>query len=276
MLVAKDALNARSVGSGPDVLVLVHGFGSDQSIWASFVPWLSERYRVITYDLPFAGSANPAFFNLERHSHIDGHAQDLLDILQSFGVERCSLVGHSLGGLIGIFASIARPKLFERLILLGTSGRYLDGPGYKGGLNAALFETMLEACAANFRDWAMSFTPLATLRPLEDPRSQTFLASLLRTQPDIMLAMAEAIFLGDYREPVKRCTAPCIILQTEEDPSVPIEAARNLQACLKGSVLEIIKAKGHLPHVSAPEEVAAALRRHLPGLGAEPRSLSLG
>jgi sigma-B regulation protein RsbQ len=266
MLVTKDALNARSIGSGPDVLVLVHGFGSDQTVWTSYLPWLSQHYRVITYDLPFAGSANPAFFNLNRHGGIDGHAQDLVDILQSFDVTRCRLVGHSLGGLIGIFAAIAQPALFERLILLGTSARYLDGPGYKGGLTAELFGTMLDACAANFRGWALSYAPLGTQKPLEDPASQTFLASLLRIQPDIMLAMAQAIFLGDYREPVKRCKTPCIILQTEQDEAVPIEAARCLQACLKGSVLEIIQTKGHLPHLSAPEAVADALRRHLPGL----------
>jgi sigma-B regulation protein RsbQ len=266
MLIAENALNPRCIGNGPDVLVLVHGLGSDQTIWASYLPWLSEHYRVITYDLPFAGSADPAFFNLERHAGIDGHAADLIDILGALAVTRCTLVGHSLGGLIGIFAAISRPALFERLILLGTSARYLDGPGYKGGLNAASLEAMLEAAAANFRGWAMSFAPTATLKPLEDPASQTFLQSLLRIQPDIMLAMAHSIFLGDYREHVRHCKTPCVILQTEEDQAVPIEAAQCLQACLKGSVLEIIQAKGHLPHLSAPDAVSDALCRHLPGL----------
>ena len=276
MLVAKDALNPRCIGNGPDVLVLVHGFGSDQTIWASYLPWLSEHYRVITYDLPFAGSADPAFFNLDRHGGIDGHAADLIDILESLAVTRCTLVGHSLGGLIGIFAAIARPALFERLMLLGTSARYLDGPGYKGGLTAAVFETMLEAAAANFRGWAMSYAPTATLKPLEDPASQTFLESLLRIQPDIMLAMAQSVFLGDYREHVRRCKTPCVILQTEQDDAVPIEAARYLQSCLKGSLLEIVPAKGHLPHLSAPEAVTAAFRRHLPRLDTQPRGRSQG
>src|SRR4051812_37150991 len=192
MMVAAEALNAHATGDRPDVLVLVHGFGSDQSIWAPYLPWLSQHYRVISYDLPFAGSADPAFFELRRHESIDGHARDLLEILQSFGVERCSLVGHSLGGLIGIFAAIERPSLFERLILIGTSGRYLDGPDYKGGFNAAMLEAMFEIVAVNFRGWAMSFAPSATRKPLEDPASQTFLVSLLRIKPDITLAMARA------------------------------------------------------------------------------------
>jgi pimeloyl-ACP methyl ester carboxylesterase len=266
MLVTKDALNARSIGKGPDVLVFIHGFGSDQSVWASYIPWLSQQHRLILYDLPFSGNADPAFFELRRHGGLDGHVQDLFDILQSFSVKRCTLIGHSLGGLIGLFAAIERPALFEQLILLGTSARYMDGPGYKGGFNQEMLEGMFAAVVENFRGWAEAYAPGATGKPLEDPASQTFLASVLRTRPDIAIAMARPIFLGDYREQVKQCTAPVVLLQTKEDPAVPLEAALALQQCLKHSTLEIIKTTGHLPHLSAPEAVMAALRRHLPRL----------
>jgi len=266
MLVAKDALNAQAFGTGPEVLVLIHGFGSDQSVWAPYLPWLSQHYRVITYDLPFAGSADPAYFQLRRHGSVDGLVEDLLDILQSFSVERCSVIGHSLGGLIGLFAAIEQPPLFDRLILLGASARYLDGPNYRGGLDLETLDAMFAYVAANFRDWATSFATTATGKPLDDPTAQTFLASLLRIRPDIAIAMARPIFLGDYRDGVKECSTPVVLLQTKEDPAVPLEAAQVLHQCLKGSTLEIIDAKGHLPHVSAPDAVAAAFRRHLPRL----------
>jgi len=275
MLVAANALNARASGSGPETVVLVHGFGSDQHVWDSYVYWMSRQCRVITYDLPFSGDADPAFFELRRHGGIEGNAQDLLDILHSFGVARCSLVGHSLGGLIGLYAAIERPQLIERLILLGTSGRYLDGPGYKGGLSQEQLEASFNIVAENFRAWAESYAPVATGRPLKDPSSLTFLGSLLRTRADISIAMARPIFLGDYRAHVKQCTTPVVLLQTKEDPSVPMEAALALQQCLKGSVLEIIDTTGHLPHLSAPEAVADALRRHLPCLQEQPNSRSL-
>jgi len=242
--------------------------GTDQSIWDAYVPWLSQYYRVITYDLPFAGGVDPAFFNLSRHSTLEGHVQDLLDILREHAAERCSLIGHSLGGLIGIFAAIARPDLIDRLILIATSARYLDGPGYKGGLDIPALDLMVAAVAANFRSWAESFAPVATGKPLSDPTAQTFLASLLRTRPDVAIAMMRPILLGDYREQVKRCTTPAVILQTEEDHAVPLQAAMWLNQCLKGSTLEIIKTIGHLPHLSAPDAVADAFHRHLPRLRA--------
>jgi sigma-B regulation protein RsbQ len=174
--------------------------------------------------------------------------------------------------LIGLYAAIERPALFERLILLGTSGRYLDGPGYKGGLSQEQLDASFNVVAENFRAWAESYTPVATGRPLKDPSSLTFLGSLLRTRADISVAMARPIFLGDYREHVKQCTTPVVLLQTKEDPSVPMEAALSLQQCLKNSTLEIIDTIGHLPHLSAPEAVADALRRHLPCLLDQPKA----
>jgi len=266
MPVATEALNARALGAGPDALVLIHGFGSDQSVWEPYLQWLSQHCRVITYDLPFAGGADPAFFSLERHGGIDGHVQDLFDILHSFSVERCSLIGHSLGGLIGLFAAIERPRLFERLILLSTSARYLDGPHYKGGFNPEMLEGMFAMVAENFRAWAEAFAPAVVAKPLEHPITQTFLTCVLSTRPDIAVAMARPIFAGDYREHVKQCTVPAVLLQTREDNAVPLEAAAALHNSLQSSTLEIINAAGHLPHVSAPEEIAAAFRRHLPFL----------
>jgi len=260
------ALNTRVVGSGPDTLVLLHGFGSDQSVWDAYLPWLAQHYRVISYDLPFAGSADPSSFELSRHGSVDGHVPDLLQILRAYGIGRCFLVGHSFGGLIGIFAGTERPDLFERLILIGVSARYLDEPDYKGGFDMPGLDQMFAAVAANFRGWAESFAPIVAGKPFEDPAAQTFLASLLRTRPDIAVAMAQSIFLGDYRPQVRRCTTPAIILQTEDDPAVPLEAALWLQRHLRGSELEIIPTAGHLPHISAPDAMREALSRHLPRL----------
>lgn len=56
---------------------------------------------------------------------------------------------------------------------------------------------------------------------------------------------------------------PAVILQTRQDPAVTIDAAEFLRDHLADSVLEILDASGHLPHLSAPDTVIAALARHL-------------
>src|SRR5581483_6388518 len=257
------ALNVRCLGSGPESIVLAHGFGSNQEVWRDYLPAL-RRYRVVLYDLAGSSAADPRYFDARRHGDLEAHADDLIDILEELRLARCTVVGHSVSGVIALLAAIRRPELFKKLILLGTSARYTDDAGYHGGLDLTTVDAMLAAVATNFREMALAAAPRMFCKPLEHPATQTFLGSLLRMEPDRVVTMARAIFLSDYRNRLDQCTVPAAIIQTEHDPSVPLEAAHYLHAHLKGSSLDIIPAEGHHPHLTAPETFAAALQRHLP------------
>jgi pimeloyl-ACP methyl ester carboxylesterase len=263
-MLVSHALNARCIGRGPETIVLAHGFGTDQGVWQRFIPGLAQRFRVVTYDLACAGTADPSYFDLERHGSLEGHAVDLIEVLAEQKVSRCTFVGHSVSGMIGVLASVEHPELFQHLILIGASARYLDDGDYKGGFDAAAIETVLHAIEVNFRAFAQSYAPLAMDRPLEDPASQTFLASMLRMRPDIAVGMAKAIFFSDYRAVLPNCSVPTTVLQTRRDAAVTNEAALYLRDHLPQSDLEYIETTGHLPHLSAPEAVETALQRHLP------------
>lgn len=116
-------LNVRVEGSGQKTLVLAHGFGTDQSVWQRILPYFTPYYRVILYDLVCAGSVNPDFFDFRRYTTLDAYVDDLLNILDAHRVDRCAYVGHSVSAMIGILASIRRPELFSKLILVGASPR---------------------------------------------------------------------------------------------------------------------------------------------------------
>ena len=118
-----EALNVRVVGSGEKILVLAHGFGTDQSAWQRIVPFFTPYYRIILYDLVCAGSVNPDYFDFRRYTTLDAYVDDLLNILDALGVDRCAYVGHSFSAMIGILASIRRPEIFSKLILIGASPR---------------------------------------------------------------------------------------------------------------------------------------------------------
>jgi len=257
------ALNVRRYGSGSETIVLAHGFGSDQDVWLGFVPAL-WRYRVVLYDLAGSSAADPTYFDARRHSDLEGHVDDLIAILDELPADRCTMVGHSVSGVIALLAAIRRPELFRKLILVGTSARYTDDADYHGGLDRAAVDGMLAAVVTNFREIALATAPRMVGKPLDHPATQTFLGSLLRMQPDRVLSMARAIFLSDYRDRLDQCTVPAAIIQTEQDPSVPLEAAQYLHTHLKDSSLEIIPAQGHHPHLTEPEMFAAALKQHLP------------
>lgn len=117
-------LNVRVVGSGERVVVLSHGFGTDQSAWSRVLPYLTRDHRVVLYDLVCAGSVNPDHFDFRRYNNLDAYVDDLLAILDALRIPRCAFVGHSVSAMIGILASIRRPDLFAKLVLIGASPRY--------------------------------------------------------------------------------------------------------------------------------------------------------
>lgn len=257
------ALNAKMIGTSGDCVVLAHGFGSDQSAWGRLADQLSHDRRVVLYDLACAGSAEAAFFDLRRHGSLDGHVEDLLAILREIGVARCTFVGHSVSAIIGLLAARSNPSLFSKLVMLGASARYMNDESYHGGFSEEDLQGVFDAIAKNYRSWAQSYVPYVMDRPTADPATQTFLASMLAMRPDIALVTARVILLSDYRSVLDECRIPCALLQAQSDPAVPLSAAQYLNDHLAGSVLDILNVSGHLPHISSPDVVYPALRRHL-------------
>ncbi|CAI5524347.1 unnamed protein product [Closterium sp. Naga37s-1] len=130
--------NVRLLGSGDaaaELVVLGHGFGTDQSVWQHIVPHLlDDDYRLLLLDLMGAGSTNPDNFSFARYSSLHGYADDLLAILEEVGAQQCTYVGHSVSGMIGCIAAIARPEAFKKIVLIGASPRCGGRGRGEGGL----------------------------------------------------------------------------------------------------------------------------------------------
>jgi pimeloyl-ACP methyl ester carboxylesterase len=266
MLVSR-LMNARIEGDAEDTIVLAHGFGSDQSVWDRIVPPLKARMRVVRFDLACSGSAAPEAFDLRRHSTLGGYAEDILDVVRDLGIERFVFVGHSMSAIAGLMAAIERPQKFERLVLIGASPRYVSEPGYEGGFGQSDLTAVFEAIATDFKSWAKQFAPIIVARPPEDSSARSFTESMRRMRPDIALAAWQAVVKTDVRDRLAACRVPTVLLQTARDPSVPTAAAEYLHSHIPGSTLEIVDTEGHLPHLTSPDLVLAALRRHIPQLG---------
>lgn len=119
-----DAHNVRVVGDGDQVVVLGHGFGSDQSMWKYIVPpLLNNDMKVVLYDIMGAGTTDFDDFSFNRHSSLHAYADDLLAILDELEIESCVYVGHSVSAMIGCLASIERPEIFQKFIFIAASPR---------------------------------------------------------------------------------------------------------------------------------------------------------
>ena len=98
------------------VLLLIHGLGCSLKYWAClFAAQELSPYRIIALDLPgFGLSEKPDAFDYRFESQ----AELIFDLLDALRIEKCSLIGHSMGGAIAIIMALQRPERLRQLIAI--------------------------------------------------------------------------------------------------------------------------------------------------------------
>ncbi|KAK9097233.1 hypothetical protein Sjap_022730 [Stephania japonica] len=264
MGIVEEAHNIRVLGSGDRTVVLAHGFGTDQSVWKHLVPHLLNDFRVIVFDNMGAGSTNPDFFDFDRYVTLEGYAYDLLAILEELQIGSCIYVGHSVSAIIGVLASITRPDLFSKLVLISASPRYLNDVDYYGGFEQEELDQLFEAMRSNYKAWCSGFAPLAVGGDMDSVAVQEFSRTLFNIRPDIALSVAQTIFQSDLRHVLGLVTVPCHIIQSSKDLAVPVVVSEYLHRHLNSdSIVEVMPSDGHLPQLSSPDIVIPVLLRHI-------------
>ncbi|OMO56533.1 sigma factor sigB regulation protein rsbQ [Corchorus capsularis] len=264
MGIVEEAHNVKVLGSGERIIVLAHGFGTDQSLWKHLVPHLVDDFRVVLYDNMGAGTTNPEYFDFNRYATLEGYAYDLLAILEELRIESCVFVGHSVSAMIGAVASISRPDLFSKIIMISGSPRYLNDVDYYGGFEQEDLDQLFEAMGSNYKAWCSGFAPLAVGGDMESVAVQEFSRTLFNMRPDIALSVAQTIFQSDMRQIINLVTVPCHILQSMKDLAVPVVVSEYLHQNLGGeSIVEVMSSDGHLPQLSSPDIVIPVLLRHI-------------
>ncbi|MBA0564463.1 hypothetical protein Golax_006967 [Gossypium laxum] len=258
------AMNARIIGSGSETMVLAHGFGGDQSLWDKILPYLTKHYQVLLFDWLFSGAVKyPNLYDPLRYSSFDAFADDLIALMDELHLTSSVFVGHSMSGMIGCIASIKRPQLFSRLILIGASPRYINTDDYEGGLEGATIDNMITSIESGYENWTLSFVKL--LVDNNDPLSvEHYLRCLKSMNPEFVVPLAKIVFCSDERETLEKVTTPCTIIQTTNDLVVPESVAHYMQKKIKGeTTVEIVKADRHLPQLTAHLELVHVLGRVL-------------
>ena len=253
-------------GHGPHTVVFGNGFGTHPSAWDCVVASLVDLgYRVVTYDAAGASALTLPLYQAERHRTLFGFAEDLVELMQSLQMQGVSYVGHSVAGIVGVLAANANPELFASLTLLCGSACYIDdaATGYIGGFSAEQVDTLLAAMRSDYAVWANGFAPLVAANPDRPHLALEFTRSLLAMRSDIACAVLDTIFHSDHRADVSRVLVPTQVLQAAHDPAVPFAASKWLATQMRATDFRVIQAEGHFPHISAPDEVNAAIQEFL-------------
>jgi sigma-B regulation protein RsbQ len=241
-------------------IVFAHGYGCDQQMWRFVAPAFEADHPVVLFDAVGAGGSDADAFDGERHGSLDGYALDLLEICDELGLADVVLVGHSVAAMVGVLAAVRRPELFRHLVLVAPSPRYLDDDGYTGGFDRADIDGMLESLGSNYIGWAAAMAPAIIGNADRPELGEELTASFCRTDPAIAEHFARVTFLSDNRADLAQVSTPALVLQCSDDLLAPGEVGEFVQAQISGSTLVRLRATGHCPNLSAPDEVVAAIR----------------
>ncbi|GAA3410599.1 sigma factor SigB/phosphatase RsbP regulator RsbQ [Paenibacillus hodogayensis] len=244
--------------------MFAHGFGCDQSMWKYVTPSFEQTYRIVLFDYVGSGNSDLTAYASDKYNTLQGYVQDVLDIIEFYGLRDIIFIGHSISSMIGMLASIKRPDYFERLIMIGPSPCYLNEPDvYFGGFEKSDIAELLDMMEMNFAGWASFMAPLAMNQP-EVPRlSKELEQSFISADPVIARQFAEVTFFSDHRSDLAAAEVPILILQCSDDSIVPLEVGRYLHRHLKNSTFRLMEAKGHYPHISHPQETVRLIEQYL-------------
>ncbi len=253
--------NNVTVNGRPDgpPMIFAHGFGCDQNMWRFVAPAFEDRYRTVLFDFVGAGASDLSAYDPGRYGQLDGYATDVLEIVHALDLRDVVFVGHSVSAMTGVLAVNREPARFAALVLVAPSPRYLNDDGYVGGFSADDIEGLLSSLDRNYLGWSSAMAPVIMANADRPELGAELTASFCRTDPEIQKRFARATFLSDNRADLASVRRPALVLQCADDPIAPDTVGEYVHAQIRGSRLVKLKATGHCPNLSAPEETVAAM-----------------
>ena len=241
-------------------MVFAHGFGCDQNMWRFVAPAFEGDFKTVLFDHVGAGHSDLSAYDPKKYGSLDGYADDLIDIGRELNISGAVFVGHSVSAMIGVLASLKTPALFESLVLVGPSARYINDHDYVGGFSAEQINKLLDFLGSNYLGWSAAVAPAIMGNSDRPELGEELTNSFCRTDPEIAKAFARVTFMSDNRADLSKVRARTLVLQCSDDLIAPTEVGRYVHDHIQGSEMVIMRATGHCPNLSAPEETIAAIR----------------
>ena len=248
--------------SDGQAMLFAHGFGCDQNMWRHVAPQFEDRYRVIRFDYVGAGGARVTF-DPDRYASLNGYADDVLRVCHDLDLHDVVFVGHSVSAMIGVLADRADPDLFDAMIMIGPSPRYINDGEYHGGFEEADIDSLLDSLASNYLGWSAAMAPAIMGRPERPELGEELRASFCTLDPTIAASFARATFLSDNRADLSEVQTRSLVVQCREDIIASPVVGRYVADHLADGTLVLLDAQGHCPHLSAPGAVVDAMNEFL-------------
>ena len=239
-------------------LVLVHGVGASLEAWDGVAARLRERYRIVRYDQRGHGRSE----KVPGPYTVEDFAGDLRALLDTLGIERAHVAGHSLGGLVAQSFALDYPSRLCKLALISTVAGRTEEEGARvlerlamvaGGIAGDHFRASLDR-------WFTDEFRAANPELLEE-----YAARNQANDPACYAAAYRVLALTDLTERLPEIKAETLVMTGEHDQGSNPRMARLMHARVAGSVLRILPVLRHSILIEAPEMVAGMLDDFLAG-----------
>ena len=228
--------------------------------WERVALRLADRHTVIAPDLLGHGdSATP-----RGDYSLGAHAASIRDLLSAIGIDRASIVGHSLGGGVAMQFYWQAPHRVERIALVSSGGlghevspllRSMAIPGMSFALAAAAHPWLVRTLA---RSGPQARQVARALRPLSDPGSREAFLQTLRSVIDVRgqrVSARDRLYLLQ--------AVPTLFAWGERDRTIPLEHGRRAHHDVPHSRFATLPEAAHFPHLEDPDGLADVLGEFL-------------
>ncbi len=256
----------RMMGSGP-ALLLLHGLGCDSTTWTPVMAELSKRFTVIAPDLLGHGASDKP----NADYSLGGYANGMRDLLTVLGIDRVTVVGHSLGGGIAMQFAYQYPERTERVALISTGGlgpevtpmiRMLTVPGAGAVIASATVRPLRPIVSGAMRGLSRLGTPHTRdldevsriYESLADPSTRM---AVRRVTGNVLNWHGQYITMTD-RAYLARLM-PLMVVWGKQDVVIPVAHAKIAMAYATSAEVHVLDNSGHFPHKDHPEEFCRLL-----------------
>jgi 3-oxoadipate enol-lactonase len=230
---------------GGSPILLLHGVGSDKSVWRPQLDHYRDVRPAIAIDYPGYGESARQIAATR-----DDYARAALAVMDALGHERAHICGLSLGGVVAIAMHALDPERCLSLILADTFAVHPDGQG--------IYDRSI-AASSDLRALAEARVDVL-LAPPADPSIRTeVVETMAAIDPAAYRLGAEAVWLADQRDRVARIDVPTMVLCGALDVVTPPALSKVLAASIPGAELHIIAGAGHLANLEKPAEFNEAV-----------------
>lgn len=254
--VGRRSIAYRTAGGGP-ALVLLHGFLCDSRCWKAQFAGLADRFTVVAWDAPGAGSSPDP----DESFTVTDWAKILSGFLDSISLDRANVLGLSWGGMLAQELYRLHPERIGRLILADTYA------GWKGSLPQAAAEMRRARCyrdaSRHRREVVADWVPAEFFFDATPDLAAEMAAVVSDFHPRGFRLMARSLADSDTTPILGTIQVPTLLLWGECDRRSPLSVAEQFRTGIHGSRLEVIPGAGHVSNMEKPDDFNANVRRFL-------------